>query len=743
MKEYAVRENNMDSIEFYEKQIRNVKNKLENSSPLSGLYTALKATLRMPDNIWNNVNFEYKVFVDELFDFRIKDIRPLHHGEYINNKNALNYRFETRAECTDRLRLLITEFLKEIFLNENEMHSHAKYDALGLITFCIKKLLLNYGPDGDNAKTVYYELLNATLCGLLCDEAMLNGRVNGNTIVALAEKTFGWIDDPDMFLKWKINNIKNYIGAIHMVGRGNYQTKTTHRLCAQLAVNLNDLPMWNTVCKSFYNRFIVFIWKVRFVDINDMTKEDERNPYVKIRNKKFKDKEWIQQNRMPFFWYLLDHLEMFQHQDFAFNNQDSGIMGYEDFINEYEDLINIKSSGRNHFDQHIINGNINFEIKTNKLDKIAQSKNHRAIIKQQQNELGTYISKWFYANNIIKPATKQTFVYVKDIAEMLLRSDYWQNSVPQRLKGIYNDVESAINQLGRAKLLQIEEWRQYITCKKNRFFNVFIRTRLEHPNMNNINNQREDGRQTRWNNVRANNNNMNNYFQNDNLNNSQSSLMTNSTMDQSFNNSINNNNNNNNHNNNNNIHQNNSNINNNSNHNSNNNNDILYESFADDYDIDMNNNNINNNNNNNNANNNNINQNHQNNDNFNNNNICRSNQYTDNNTFQNSFQNSNNDNNNNMNNNNRNRNINNIQHNNNMNNNNINRNSNNFQHNNNMNHNNRNPNINNFQHNNNNIDNGIHIDNDDDGFNNNQPNIGKRMNPFSNDFIPSKKRRLN
>ena len=303
-----------------------VKSLLQSTKTLKPFAECLRWELQADKPIAWNTNPDYTVFPNGVLQFDKRDpaypdlpyyFGPTKPKEYVNNSLMMRHDFNCPPVCLDGHYIKqAEEWLRDVFFkiqpNAEDRRLILLYMSLAFKALNFKKMVINIGTSGNNAKSSTFECLIYILgqYGLAGDKRMLlKGPTDRVSLAELDCKRFVMFEEPDPAKSLDQEFMKDLIGGANQTtGRFNFSNKNKISLHCKTVLNANVMT---TVAleQAILERLIYFIWKTRFATLPEDVDPDAR---IYLADEKFKTPQYWDSVVDGIIWILINHYHLFQ-----------------------------------------------------------------------------------------------------------------------------------------------------------------------------------------------------------------------------------------------------------------------------------------------------------------------------------------------------------------------------------------------------------------------------------------------
>ena len=237
--------------------------------------------------------------------------------EYVNNSKCMKLAFNCPPLCTDghyidQAKEIIEEWIKKIQPVAEDKRLLLTYLSLILEAINYKKMILNIGYSGDNAKSSFFEM-GVHLCGsyaLIGDKCLLvKGKKDRVSKAQLNELRLVLFEEPDPSKGFDVEFAKDLVGgATETVGRFNFSNDNHIKLHCKTVLNANTMTTVQLE-SAIMNRLLYLAWTSQFVKKDELVDEERR---VYKADPKFKTKAYWESVNDGFIWLLLNHYRLYE-----------------------------------------------------------------------------------------------------------------------------------------------------------------------------------------------------------------------------------------------------------------------------------------------------------------------------------------------------------------------------------------------------------------------------------------------
>lgn len=302
-----------------------VADRLSNTKTIKPFAECLKWELEPDEPIdWNN-NPKYTVFTNGVLMWGERDPKhpklPYKFGktkpeEYISDFHCMRFPFNCPPVSMDghyirEARQFLRKTLKKVQPNAEDRRLIIMYMSLCFQAQNYKKMVINIGSSGNNAKSSVFECL-IYLCGtygLTGDKKLVVKGPNDKVSVAeLNRKRVVMFEEPDPAKPLDQEFLKDLIGGAHQTtGRMLFSNKNQILLHCKTILNANTMT---TVAleAAILERLIYFIWEAKFTKNPDEVDHARR---IYLADDKYKTARYWASVNDGMMWLLLNHFHLY------------------------------------------------------------------------------------------------------------------------------------------------------------------------------------------------------------------------------------------------------------------------------------------------------------------------------------------------------------------------------------------------------------------------------------------------
>ena len=295
---------------------------------LKAVAECVRWKLASDDKIEWNANPAYTVFPNGVLQLDKRDeargtlyyfgrTKP---EEYVNNSHCMKLPFNCPPVCNDghyieQANELMDDWIKLVQPEADDRCLLLMFLALVLKAINYKKMILNIGHSGDNAKSSFFEMVVYLLgsYGLTGDKCLIV-KVKKDRVskASLNKARFVLFEEPDAGKQLDVEFIKDLVGgAVESVGRFNFSNKNTVQLHCKTVLNANTMTSVQLE-SAIMNRLLFLAWTTQFTTDNDLIDPEKR---IYKADEKFKTAAYWESVNDGFIWLLLNHYRMFELND--------------------------------------------------------------------------------------------------------------------------------------------------------------------------------------------------------------------------------------------------------------------------------------------------------------------------------------------------------------------------------------------------------------------------------------------
>lgn len=281
--------------------------------------------LAKPNKIeWNSIS-SYTVFPNGVLqvDKRDKANPELYYfgktkpEEYINDSKCMKLPFNCPPVCNDghyiqQAEALLRDWVLKIQPVAEDRRLLFTYLALVFKAINYKKMILNIGHSGDNAKSSFFEMgvYSFGSYGLKGDKALIvKSKKDRVSKAELNEVRFVLFEEPDAAKSLDIEFVKDLVGgAVETTGRFNFSNDNNVQLHCKTVLNANTMTTVQLE-EAIMNRLLYLAWTAQFVAEDYLVDEEQR---IYKADEKYKTGPYWRSMNDGFIWLLLNHYRLFE-----------------------------------------------------------------------------------------------------------------------------------------------------------------------------------------------------------------------------------------------------------------------------------------------------------------------------------------------------------------------------------------------------------------------------------------------
>ena len=308
---------------------KDIDRKLNSSRDLNGIAQCIKWRLSSSKRIEWNSKADYTVFPNGVLQLDKRDPKypqlyyfgPTRPDEYINDARIMRAPFNVPPVCNDGHYITqANELLKDWIMLIQPMAEDRKllltFLALSLKAINYKKMILNIGHAGDNAKSSFFEFVVHCFSdyGVTGDKALIvKGKKDRVSKAVLNEKRFVLFEEPDPSKPLDVEFIKDLVGgAVKTAGRMNFSNDNEITLHCKTVLNANTMTSVQLE-SAILNRLLFLAWYTIFT--NDARLVNHANR-IYLADEKFKTPGYWDSVFDGLIWLLLNHFRIYENNGF-------------------------------------------------------------------------------------------------------------------------------------------------------------------------------------------------------------------------------------------------------------------------------------------------------------------------------------------------------------------------------------------------------------------------------------------
>ena len=302
---------------------------LRRTRDLKGVAECIKWLLNSNERIVWNSKADYTVFPNGVLQLDKRDERypelyyfgPTKPDEYINDAKVMRRPFNCPPMCYDghyitQARELLDDWILLIQPIAEDRKLLLTFVALSLKAINYKKMILNIGHSGDNAKSSFFEMVVYALgdYGVTGDKSLIvKGKKDRASKACLNEARFVLFEEPDPSKPLDVEFLKDLVGGANTTaGRFNFSNDNEIKLHCKTVLNANTMTSVQLE-RAIMNRLLFLAWYTIFTNnLNDVN-PDKR---IYLADEKFKTTQYWDSIYDGFIWLLLNHYRIFENDGF-------------------------------------------------------------------------------------------------------------------------------------------------------------------------------------------------------------------------------------------------------------------------------------------------------------------------------------------------------------------------------------------------------------------------------------------
>ena len=275
------------------------------------LINCLKTWLEIENIEWN-ANPYRVVFPNGVYNLQTHKFGGSAHEEYINNTRMMGVKYAPRNQAFIKKEIEEGIFLK-IHPDDSIRKSWCQFASLAFEGKNFKKVAINHGPRGNNAKTktcAFIIYVFGSYGHVGSNDILLKGSKDRASVANLHEKRVIAFEEPDDTKPLDAAQIKAIIGSDSINARMLYSTYDQISLQHIAFINLNSLPGLDAD-EAFVKRLIYYPWNSMFTSDTSLV-DPEKHIYEAVE--KYGDRSWWKSAGPQLVHYLLDFYKEFVRQ---------------------------------------------------------------------------------------------------------------------------------------------------------------------------------------------------------------------------------------------------------------------------------------------------------------------------------------------------------------------------------------------------------------------------------------------
>lgn len=321
-------EDDAEQVADLKMELSKIITKLQNNQGLRGFVFLLQDIMTEDEPIEWNSNPYYTVFKNGVLQVNRRD--PKNHDfyyfgatrpdEYINNAWCCRHDYEyVPTKSAAELRAikkqaawLMKNWISKVMPDADDRKLLLTFMSIVLTAFNYKKMIINSGASGNNAKSSLFEFLIHCLgsYGVIGDKVLLLKKQKDRVSKAdLSHKRFCLWEEPDPGANLDVEYLKDLVGgSVQTAGRKNWSNDNVIHLHCKYAINANVMSSMQ-LQEALMERLLFFLWPSKFT--TNPAEVDEANG-IYLADPKFKTAAF-QEKYKDGLWYLLtEHFKLFE-----------------------------------------------------------------------------------------------------------------------------------------------------------------------------------------------------------------------------------------------------------------------------------------------------------------------------------------------------------------------------------------------------------------------------------------------
>ena len=311
-----------------EELIRNataVDSMLNTVRTLKGIAESVRWQLAKEHKIEWNANPNYTVFPNGVLQVDKRDeanpelyyfgkTKP---KEFINDEKCMKLPFNCPPVCNDghyikQAKALLKDWITKIQPVAEDQQLLFTYLSLVFNAINYKKMVLNIGHSGNNAKSSFFEMCIYLLgsYGLIGDKGLIvKGKKDRVSKAQLNKIRLALFEEPDPSKPFDVEFVKDLAGGANKtVGRYNFSNDNHIELHCKTVLNANTMTTVQLE-SAIMDRLLYLAWTTQFV--KDDNEVDEARRIYKADGK-FKTPAYWESMNDGFIWLLLNHYRLYE-----------------------------------------------------------------------------------------------------------------------------------------------------------------------------------------------------------------------------------------------------------------------------------------------------------------------------------------------------------------------------------------------------------------------------------------------
>ena len=304
-KAYKLFGSDNDKLEEFQNALKKL-NKIRSNTAKKGIIDEFKMVVDIGKDDIFDLNPDLLCFKNGVYDLSKGEFREARKEDYITLTIPYDYREPTQEEINK-----FDDFFNKVMPVEDERKFLLKCLSSCLGGRTLENVLIMTGSGRNGKDTLLSYLLKGTL-----------GRdlfyYNSNTVITGAntaganqeknnmnKKRCVLYNEPEKDKTLKVSTLKEITGGEEINARGIYKSDTTVNLNATNIIMCNDIPPLDDPDEAMGNRLIVIEFRAMFRTPEKIAEYPKDTPYLHLVDTYYKEKKFIQENRIPFLHLLL------------------------------------------------------------------------------------------------------------------------------------------------------------------------------------------------------------------------------------------------------------------------------------------------------------------------------------------------------------------------------------------------------------------------------------------------------
>ena len=302
---------------------------LKRTRDLKGVAECIRWSLTSTEKIEWNSKPDYTVFPNGVLQVDKRDktypelyfFGPTKPEEYINDARVMRRPFNCPPLCNDghyitQANILLNDWILLVQPNAEDRRLLLTFVSLSFKAINYKKMIINIGHAGDNAKSSFFEMIIYALAdyGVTGDKCLIvKGKKDRVSKASLNEARFVLFEEPDPSKPLDIEFLKDIVGgARKTAGRYNFSNDNVIRLDCKTVLNANTMTSVQLE-NAIMNRLLFLAWLTVFTNNPNDVNHDKR---IYLADEKFKTEKYFDAAYDGLIWLMLNHYRIYDNDGF-------------------------------------------------------------------------------------------------------------------------------------------------------------------------------------------------------------------------------------------------------------------------------------------------------------------------------------------------------------------------------------------------------------------------------------------